>query len=88
VEERSTQDVRCPVCGRGVLADVGYASRVMSSTSPWQDPDAREVRRYSCGHEWVGPSLARAEVEDLTVERRASEETVGSVDPEDENGGA
>ncbi len=80
------EGLKCPVCGEGVLSDVAYANRVMSSFAPHQDADAREVRRYSCGHEWVGAALGTVASEEVTVERRASEDTVEPVDGEDAEG--
>ena len=46
---------RCPVCGRGVLVDLGFdADPPGGPETPQQQPDARQVERYSCGHEVVG----------------------------------
>ncbi|HSL33117.1 MAG TPA: hypothetical protein VK871_05670 [Candidatus Limnocylindrales bacterium] len=46
---------------------------------PKQFADSREVDVYSCGHEVVGESLARAD-EPLDVETRTSDEPVPPTD--------
>lgn len=41
-----------------------------------QEPDARQVETYSCGHEVIGPRLDATAADDrLDVERRTSGET-------------
>ena len=62
---------RCPVCGVGVLRDVGTEDpdRLLR-------PDSSVVETYTCGHEVTGPTLATADADRLEVERRTSEETV------------
>lgn len=46
----------------GVLVNVAYVDRMMGDASH-QDPDAREIRRYSCGHEWAGSRLASTDAD-------------------------
>ena len=65
--------------------NVAYEDRVMGASRLRQDPEAREIRRYSCGHEWVGSALVSADTRRLTVEGRSSEETVDPVDQEVED---
>ena len=71
--------MRCPVCGVGVVVDLAFDERLDARREPRQDPSAREIVTYSCGHEEVGPNLATADPERLEVERRASEDTVDPV---------
>jgi hypothetical protein len=40
-----------------------------------QEADSRQIETYSCGHTVVGPRLASADQEAMTVERRTSDET-------------
>jgi hypothetical protein len=73
------QKRRCPVCGQGRLVDITYreGSPPPGADEPVQEPDARQVETFSCGHEVTGPRLDRtaAGTEELQVERRSSEET-------------
>jgi hypothetical protein len=41
-----------------------------------QEADSRELQRFTCGHEVVGPPLSTADARALDVERRDSAETV------------
>lgn len=66
--------LRCPVCGRGELEDIGYVRP--RDDALVQDPESREVQSFSCGHEVLGTPLVTADQHRLSVERRTSEETV------------
>lgn len=68
-DERSS-DRRCPVCGRGTLADIDFGGDEL-----FQDPESRQVDVYTCGHEVERASLETADPERLDVERRTAEET-------------
>ena len=68
----SADDI-CPVCGKGTLRQVDFGE---------QQPDSREVQTFTCGHEVEGARLETADADQLTVERRTSEETVRPVEPE------
>jgi len=75
-EERNvspTTDVRCPVCGRGVLRELAFDQQLDDPERIEQQPDARQTEDYSCGHRVVGSPL-RAADRRLDVERRGSEE--------------
>jgi hypothetical protein len=73
----SDDDVRCPVCRKGVVADIGFdADATSEGGKPFQDPSGRQWTRFSCGHEVEGPRLASADADAMDVERRASEDTV------------
>jgi hypothetical protein len=69
---------RCPICGRGTLADIAFDAEAPSETSgsetPEQQPESRQLDTYTCGHQVLGAQLAAAD-ERLDVERRASDET-------------
>jgi hypothetical protein len=67
---------RCPVCDEGVLVDISYMKEPGDGDEPTQQPESREVQRFTCGHEVIGAPLASADAERLEVERRSSEETV------------
>jgi hypothetical protein len=72
--ERDVDDRRCPICGRGVLADMAFDWR--GPTKPIkQTAESRQLDTYSCGHRTEGASLASGNAETLDVERRRSEET-------------
>ena len=43
---------------------------------PQQQPDARQVERYSCGHEVLGAALSTADGDLLDVERREASDVV------------
>ena len=75
MSERS--NLRCPVCGEGVLADIVFdRDPSRSEDSPKQSADSTELTTYSCGHQVPGRSLASADEETLDVERRSSPDTV------------
>jgi hypothetical protein len=61
---------RCPVCGRGTLADIDFGGDEL-----FQDPTSRQVDAYTCGHEVERARLDTADADRLDVERRSSEET-------------
>jgi hypothetical protein len=70
------EELRCPVCGRGVVRDIAYDAEAEGDDGrPFQDPTARQITEYTCGHRVEGPRLATADQERLDVERRSSEET-------------
>jgi hypothetical protein len=77
-ESDRSQDVRCPVCGRGVLVDVTY----VAGEEPRIEAESVEVLVFSCGHETSGPRLATSDQERLSVERRTSEETTDPAEPD------
>jgi len=64
-------DRRCPICGRGVLRELGPEADAI------QGPKTQQRQTYSCGHEIAEPPLeATAEDDRLEVERRATHDTV------------
>ena len=69
---------RCPVCGKGVLADIDFGGEDL-----FQDPKSQQVDVYSCGHEVDRAPLESADPGRLDVERRWSEETAAPT-PADE----
>jgi hypothetical protein len=75
-------DLRCPVCGRGVLGDIAYDEHEPDVTPPKQAADSREVLVFSCGHEVEATRLGEAARDDPNVERRRTEDTVGPSDVE------
>jgi hypothetical protein len=78
---QTDDDLRCPLCGRGVVRDIAYDAEAESDDGrPFQDPTARQITEYTCGHRVEGPRLATADQERLDVERRTSDET---TDPPD-----
>lgn len=76
----SDTDVRCPVCGQGVVADIVYDAEVRSEQGePFQTPESRQQTRYSCGHAVNEAPLETADTERLDVEQRASEDTTDPI---------
>jgi hypothetical protein len=69
---------RCPICGRGTLADIDFGGEAL-----FQDPESRQVDVYTCGHEVERARLASADADELDVERRQAEETAAPT-PDDE----
>jgi hypothetical protein len=70
---------KCPECGRGDLVEITYREGSPSDVDEdIQTADTRQVETYSCGHEVIGPSLAKsaAGTDELEAERRESKETV------------
>ena len=63
----------CPICGKGALRTVSFGD---------QQPESRQVRSFTCGHEVEGDRLQTADADRLDVERRESEETVTPIDTE------
>lgn len=82
MESRRTSDLRCPVCGNGVLRDIAYDEHHPGLATPKQAPESREVLTFSCGHDVEARPLADAARDDPNVERRRSEETAGPVETE------
>jgi hypothetical protein len=74
VSERPT---RCPVCGKGTLADIAFDALAPTDRSTdqaaEQQPESRQLDTYTCGHTVVGALLEAAD-DQLDVERRASDE--------------
>ncbi len=78
-----TEELRCPICGIGVVADIAFDRDPMHAQSePRQSAETIEVTTYTCGHQVPGRSLAGADAEVLDVERRQSEDTVTPPEPE------
>jgi hypothetical protein len=77
------EELRCPICGRGVLADIAYDETPGQSSALEQQPDSRQLDRYTCGHEVLGAELASAD-RTLDVEQRHSEETATPLPDETE----
>ena len=75
---RPSEEVRCPVCGVGTLADIDFGGEDLV-----QDPESRQVDVYTCGHEVERARLEVADADRLDVERRTSEETAAPT-PDDE----
>jgi hypothetical protein len=75
---RPSEDMRCPVCGEGTLADIDFGGEDLV-----QDPESRQVDVYTCGHEVERAALETADADRLDVERRSSEETAAPT-PNDE----
>ena len=72
----TTDELRCPICGIGVVQDLGFdAGATSPDDRPVQDPEARQWTRFSCGHQVEGPRLETADEARLDVERRTSEDT-------------
>lgn len=69
-----TESNLCPVCGIGTLRDIDFGE---------QQPESREVKTFTCGHEVRGATLESADADALDVERRTSDETVTPISPED-----
>lgn len=65
---------RCPVCGKGTLADISYDAGEHVGPDPEQQPESRQLDTYTCGHRVRGAPLEAAD-ERLDVERRTSDET-------------
>jgi hypothetical protein len=75
--DATSDEIRCPICGVGVVADVMYDEGARRDDgAPMQTADTRQVTTYSCGHVVDGSSLATADTSELDVEERTSEDTV------------
>ncbi|MEP6757885.1 MAG: hypothetical protein ABJB55_01670 [Actinomycetota bacterium] len=71
------QELRCPICLVGVVADIAFdRDPSRPQAVPQQTPETTELTTYSCGHQVPGRSLASADAEALDVERRQSQDTV------------
>jgi hypothetical protein len=73
------EDMRCPVCGEGVLADVAYdhPERVEGEAPPKKnDGDSFEVFAFTCGHETRGGTLGTSDYDQIDVEHRNVERIV------------
>ena len=68
------ESARCPICGVGTLRDVAFDLAPDGEIA--QQTQSREVDTYTCGHEVSGSRLETADADELSVERRGSEETV------------
>jgi hypothetical protein len=75
-----TEERRCPVCGKGVLADIDFGGDEL-----FQDPESRQVDVFTCGHEVDRAPLEVADADRLDVERRDSEEASAPT-PDEERG--
>jgi hypothetical protein len=69
---------RCPICGKGTLADIDF-----DGDDQFQDPESRQVDTYTCGHEVPRAPLEVADTDRLDVEQRTSDE-VASPSPDEE----
>lgn len=67
-----------------MLSDIAFEERILGASIHRQDPDSHEVRRFSCGHEWTGTTLATADAVRISAERRTSPDTVDPVEGGDE----
>lgn len=82
MESRRRSNLRCPICGQGVLGDIAYDEHHPQLSTPKQAPESREVLTFSCGHEVESGRLADAARADPNVERRQSPETAAPVETE------
>ncbi len=78
--DRSGRDLRCPVCGSGVLRDIAYDENETVASGIKQAPESREVLTFTCGHEVEAHRLEEAARRDPNVERRDTPETVDDVE--------
>jgi hypothetical protein len=76
VEAKRERELRCPVCGRGVLADIAYDEHHPPLHPPKQAPESAEVITFTCGHEVEARLLGESARTDPNVERRESEDVV------------
>ena len=72
---------RCPICGRGVLADIDFGGEDL-----FQDAESRQVDVYTCGHEVERAPLDSSDADRLDVERRDSAETAAPTPDETADG--
>lgn len=72
------EDMRCPICGEGVLADVAYdhPERVEGEAAQKNDGDSFEVFAFTCGHETRGGTLGTSDYDQIDVEHRNVERIV------------
>ena len=78
-EAEGRDDLRCPVCGKGVLRDIAYDENPSEPDGIKQAPESVEVLTFTGGHEVEAHRLEEAARRDPNVERRESDETVGDV---------
>jgi hypothetical protein len=77
-DETRPEDVRCPICGEGVVTDIAYDDDSPAEGDvPFQEAESRQLITYSCGHKAPGPRLSTADAERLDVERRQTDELEG-----------
>ncbi|HSJ51724.1 MAG TPA: hypothetical protein VLA90_10645 [Actinomycetota bacterium] len=74
--------LRCHLCGVGVLGDIAYDEHTSADEPRKQAPESREVLAFSCGHEVLARELGEAARDDPNVERRETPQTVEPIDPE------
>lgn len=81
----STQrEMRCPICGEGVLADIAYGHTEDGAPPEQHDSDSVEIFAFTCGHETRGGKLASSDYDVIDVEHRQVDRIV--VPPEGEGG--
>ena len=78
---RKGPDLRCPVCGVGVLGNIAHDENPQAPSGIKQAPESREVLTFSCGHEVEAERLEESASADQNVERRESEDTVEPIGP-------
>lgn len=75
----SGDDLRCPVCGTGMLRDIAYDENPTEPNGIKQAPESVEMLTFTCGHEVEAHRLQEAARRDQNVERRQSEDTADDV---------
>ena len=78
-ERGERDDLRCPVCGTGVLRDIAYDENPNAPDGIKQAPESREVLTFSCGHEVEAHRLEESAGRDPNVERRESDDSVDEI---------
>jgi hypothetical protein len=76
VEALRERELRCPICGKGVLADIAYDEHHPPVSPPKQAPESGEVVTFTCGHEVEMGRLEEAARDDPNVERRGADDVV------------
>jgi hypothetical protein len=77
-------EMRCPICGEGVLADVAWQPPAAENPEE-HNSESVEIYTFTCGHETRGGKLATSDYEVIDVEHRRSEEIAQVAAPtEDE----
>jgi hypothetical protein len=69
------ENMRCPICGEGVLADVAY-DHPDPDAPPKNDGDSFEIFAFTCGHETRGGTLGTSDYDVIDVEHRNVERIV------------
>lgn len=59
-------DLRCPVCGVGVLRDIAYDENPTEPNGIKQAPESVEMLTFTCGHEVEAHRLQEAARRDQT----------------------